>query len=113
MRIMYGVVGAWILGVLICGAQNSATAPCTGTELSNSVSVLEKTVQDQDKETSQRLDKLEKRVNQLVDRMGGNGATLSLVTIDRKVSDLDKRVTKLERDMDQLKNRVNRLESRH
>ncbi len=115
MRRVCMVLGAWMLGLLICSAQDAATPSTAGKDpdVTENVTALEKTVADQDKATSQRLDKLEKRVNQLVERMGGNGATLNLATVDRKLSELEKRVTKIERDIDQLKSRVSRVESRH
>ena len=120
MRITLSVLSAVLLISLPCLAAGPVAATQDPTEVIKSdLASVEKTMNEQNAASEQRLNVLERKTTDLSNKMGqsfgGN-------TIERRLTDIERRLTKIEkdldalnrlaRDFDQLKSRVSKVESK-
>ena len=106
---------SWILmSVLLLSNTSLATEPIDTPpdplkELNDTVTSIEKEVSEDRATTQQQMKALEKKLAELSNKLGtGFGSN----TIERRLTDLDRRLARIEKDIDQLKSRVSKAESK-
>lgn len=88
-------------------------------ETKSNILIVEKKLDEQVADSEKRLSALEKKITELSNKLGtsfgGNTVERRLTDIERRLAKLEKdmgRLAKLEKDLDQLKSRVSKVESR-
>ena len=91
----------------------AASAPAQSAEPAGPTPRMEGGAAAQATSAGNRLDQLEKAVEQLNARMGrATQAPTQLNSVEKRLTDLERKVTQLERETDQLSRRLQRLETK-